>query len=32
MADLLARKAIKVETAPAEIVDEVLAILATVIE
>ena len=32
MADLTARKATKVENAPPEIVDEVLAILATVID
>ncbi len=32
MADLVARKATKVETAPSEIVDEVLAILATLVE
>lgn len=32
MADLVARKATKVETAPPEIVDEVLAILATLVE
>lgn len=32
MLDLIARKAIKIEIAPPEIVDEVLAILATVID
>ncbi len=32
MLDLMARKAKKIETAPAEIVDEVLAILATILE
>ena len=32
MAELVARKATKVETAPSEIVDEVLAILATLVE
>jgi hypothetical protein len=32
MADLVARKATKVETAPSEIVDEVLAILTTLVE
>jgi mRNA interferase ChpB len=32
MADLVARKATKVEIAPTEIVDEVLAILATLVE
>ena len=32
MADLIARKATKIETAPSEIVDEVLAILATLVE
>ncbi|MEE9338807.1 MAG: type II toxin-antitoxin system ChpB family toxin [Methylococcaceae bacterium] len=32
MTDLVARKATKVETAPAEIVDEVLAVLATLVE
>ena len=32
MADLVARKATKVETAPSGIVDEVLAILATLVE
>jgi len=32
MVDLVARKATKIETAPAEIVDEVLAILATLVE
>jgi mRNA interferase ChpB len=32
MVDLVARKATKIETAPTEIVDEVLAILATLVE
>jgi mRNA interferase ChpB len=32
MADLVARKATKIETTPIEIVDEVLAILATLVE
>ena len=32
MADLVARKASKIENAPSEIVDEVLAILATLVE
>lgn len=32
MVDLVARKATKIETAPPEIVDEVLAILATLVE
>ena len=32
MADLVARKGTKVETAPPELVDEVLAILATLVE
>ncbi|SMG63641.1 hypothetical protein BMETH_1816_0 [methanotrophic bacterial endosymbiont of Bathymodiolus sp.] len=32
MVDLVARKATKIETAPTEIVDEALAILATLVE